>query len=277
MKNDDTCVAPVSMPVLLLSTLLLPSGLQAHCAQTQPSCGMVFSPSEPAAVKYNCKSTSESLISCTFIHLYVWKHQYPSVDEFLATARPRPDAQQCAEASLALADALSKPPAEPAPSRSEARNEQRRLDELKAIVGYCKTGDRESWREYFTREHDQQQKACTLSAQSYVQMFRREEAGPENGVRWITEERPYGACQMHRVAQFKRNGYFWDYSAESKVLNKSAQEGQTHCNEILETEAIFVPDQSEEAGWADCETIRFNEGCSSPNFPCLGPPPAIMF
>jgi hypothetical protein len=263
--------------VLWVAALLLPSTLQAYCAQTQPSCGMIFSPSQPAALRYNCKSISESRITCSFTQLSVWKTRYPSLEETLAGARPARDEQSCAEASRALEDALKKPPADTAASRLEARNEQRRIDELKATVEYCRTGDKEAYREYFTREHDIQQKACSLSAHSYAQTFRREAAGPESPARWVTEEKPFGECRFHRVAQFTRDDHSWGYSAQYKVLNKSGHDEHADCAETREQEAIFVSSQYYEGQWVDCETVRFDEGCWSPDFPCLGGPPVVMY
>lgn len=262
--------------VLWMLTLLLASGLQAQPTQRRPASGMVFSQSHPAALKYECKSASESRITCSFTQLDVYKVQYPSVDSTLGTSWASIDDGRCAEASRALEDSLKEVPDASAQPTGRMRNEERRIDSLKAAVDYCKTGNREAWREYLTRERDRQQRTCTLSAHSYVQTFRRESVGSTSPTLWVTEQLPYGECRLHREAQFTSNGDSWSYSARYKVMNKSGQQGQLRCEEIKEQEAVYVSSQNEEAGWTDCETIRFDNGCYSPDFPCLGGPPAVV-
>jgi hypothetical protein len=263
--------------LIWMSVLLLASGLQAQtAAQRRPTSGMLFSPSQPAALKYECNSTSESRVTCRFTELDVYKVRYPSVDETLGTSWASIDGARCAEASRELEESLKERPDAPAQPTSRMRNEQRRIDALKATVEYCLTGNREAWREYLTRERERQQKTCTLSAHSYVQTLHHDSVGSTSSTRWATEQQPYGECRIHREAQFTSNGDSWSYSARYKVTNKSGQRGQLRCEEIREQEVIYIASQNEEAGWADCETIPFEAGCYSPDFPCLGVPPVVV-
>ena len=263
--------------VLGILAMLLAPGLHAQCTQIEPGCSMVFSQSRPAALKYECKIASESRITCNFIQLDVQKWGYPSVDESLRTVWPSMDDKQCAEAGRALEDALKVVPEASAQPTRRMREEEHRIDRLKATVDYCKTGNREVFRESLAREHDKQQKTCHVFVHSYVQTFRRESVGA-GAARWVTEEQPSGKCRVHREAEFTRNGdSSWSYSARYKVMNKSGQDGQLSCGEIKEQEAIYVSTPNEEAGWIECETVNFDGACYSPDFPCLGGPPVVVF
>lgn len=263
--------------VLSTATLLLPCALLAQPMQDWPAKGMLFSPSKPAALKYECKSTSESRITCSFMQLDVYKVQFPSVESSLSTSWATTNERRCAEASRELEDLLKENPNALARPKGRIKNEDLRSAALKASVDYCRTGNREVWREYLTLERDRQQKTCTISAHSYLQTFHRDSRGPNGLTRWITEEQPYGECRLHREAQFTiDNNNSWSYSARYRVMNKSGRQGALICEEMKEQEVTYASTRNEEAGWTECETVRFQDGCYSPEFPCLGGPPAIV-
>lgn len=268
-------VVPV-LTTLCMLALLGTSELQAQPTQGQPGSGMLFSQSPPAALMYDCKSVTDSRVTCSFIQLDVYKVRYPSVDETLSTSWASIDTGRCAAANRALAESLERVPNPSVTPTAEMGDEGRRIDELKATVEFCKTGKAEAWREHLTRERERQQRTCTLSAHPYIQTFRRESVGSTNAIRWVTEQQPYGECRLHREAQFTSDDGFWSYSARYKVLNKSGQDGPLICEEIREQEAVYVASQNEETEPAECENIRFGVGCYSPDFPCLGDPPVVV-
>ena len=250
--------------------LLWTSGLQA-----QPQRGMVYSQTQPAAIMHDCRPASESRITCSFTQLEVYKVKYPSVDQTLGTSWAPLNKQRCAKAERELEEELKKDSGPPPPP-GRMRSEQRRIEELKARVEYCRTGSREAWREYLTREHDRRQKTCTIFAHTYVQTFRREPAKPGNAIHWVTEHAPYGQCKIHRESRFTHNGLLWNYVVRYKVMDKSAQEWPLRCEELREHEVSYSVPRPEETEWIDCEAVQFRSGCSSPDFPCLGGPPAIV-
>lgn len=93
---------------------------------------------------------------------------------------------------------------------------------------------------------------------------------------WVTDEEPYGECGLHREAQFTGDGSSWSYSARYKVLNESDARKEHRCNEIKEQELVYVSRQSDDdAAWFECETLRFEPGCASKDFPCIGGTPTI--
>jgi hypothetical protein len=92
----------------------------------------------------------------------------------------------------------------------------------------------------------------------------------------VTEDGPAGVCKLHKISQFTKAEYLWSYSARYEVLNKPGADGVYKCDEIREQEAIYIPGQKQETGWTDCETIQFDPGCYSPDFPCLGSPAMVV-
>lgn len=262
---------------LWISGLLWASGLPAQAPQTQPGRGTAYSQTQPSAITYECKWISGSRITCSFTQLDVYVVRFPSVEETLAGSRAQLDEQQCAESRRELEEALKKGLQAPPPPPGRIRNEEQRLDALKATMEDCKTGSREAWREFLTREHDRWQKTCTFSAHTYIQTFHSEPTEPGKQTQWTTEYAPDGECKLQREARFTSEGSSWQYVARYKVMNKSAQQKHVGCDEIREQEVAYSPLQTEAAGLIDCKTIQFTDGCYSPDFPCLGGPPEVFF
>lgn len=68
--------------VLWVSTLLVASELQAQRAPA-PTSGMLYSSSEPGALKFECTRASESHVTCNFTQLRAYNTKYPSVESSL--------------------------------------------------------------------------------------------------------------------------------------------------------------------------------------------------
>jgi hypothetical protein len=247
--------------------------IQSALTSSQPTKGTAFSQTQPSAIKYECKPAAGRL-TCTFTQLDVYIIRSPSVENRLKTQWAALDQKRCTEVEEELSTAIEQHSStERQKNRKSAA--ERRIDALKATVEHCRTGDRESWREYLTEEHERRQKTCTVDAHTYTQTFRLDSTLKDGRTRWITEPAPYGECQLSREASFTSEGSAWSYEARYRVLNKSARQGSLRCEEIREQHAAYEPSPSEEAGWIECETIRFSGGCHSPDFPCLGGPPVI--
>lgn len=142
----------------------------------------------------------------------------------------------------------------------------------------CKLMELDVWEpRRMAEESPKPRRDCTFAAHPFEQTFRPRPTDDSDRIEWITDSTPYGKCQVLRQARFighrVKDGINWEYVAEVKTLQRSAEDGPLRCRELREIEARYAWQGAAKVE-AMCETIRFDAFCYSPNFPCLsgGPP-----
>jgi hypothetical protein len=261
--------------LLICGLLATWSTARAQLAETAPEKGMVYSKSDPAALKYECTRLSAARLRCDFVQLDIYRTPDATADDSLNRALHWLNEKQCAEASRSLEELQKHPPS--VQWSGDERNPGRATEALKATLDYCKTHDEEALRGYFKRVEDWNHRQCKLWAHTYTQTFHSVFDAPTGPPRWVAEEGPGSTCKVHRISQFTKAQYFWNYSARYEVLDKGAEDGPSRCDEIKEHEVSYSPGPKPETTWVDCESMQMEEGCYSPNFPCIGGPPVVMY
>jgi hypothetical protein len=261
---------------LRLLMLLCATGQAPAQAQTDyplridyPPGGMLHHQTEPSVVSFTCSPLDGERIRCEFTQFtaYVVQGARTADQQIRAFESSPPSAEECAAARAELAGVPLQRPQDPLGGADQR-------ERLGAVVEYCETGRTEALRAIYAREYERWQKTCTVSAHHYTQTMRRVPSDPK---RWVTEPPPYGECRLHQVADFYQGSDGLRYVAAYKVLNKSARSGVIGCHEIREHEAVFGPGPTNAAASRmTCETIHFEPGCWSPEFPCLGGPSVVV-